>query len=367
MATRINFWELPIEDAQPDDTVPAYRGRGQVARVRFPEGGGGDGSVTSVGVSVPSGFEVANSPITSSGTIAIAFAAGYGLPTTAAMGQWSTAFGWGDHAQAGYASASAVALALAEKVDKEAGKGLSTEDYTTGEKTKLANVQAGATANASDSYLLNRANHTGTQAIGTIVNLQSALDTKVSTSDVRLSDAREWSASTVTQATAEAGASTARFAWTAQRVRQAVAAYTYDKATIDDMTGGGPAPAETYPDHGVLTTENLNDVRAAGVYGQPSTPNATLARNYPDTIAGVLEVLVLNADTTPYPIVTQRYTTNEGDQRIFIRRGGAQGGWNAWKQIAGPEIGTNAQGNKHISTSPPSGTSPGDIWYQVES
>lgn len=30
-------------------------------------------------------------------------------------------------------------------------------------------------------------------------------------------------------------------------------------------------------------------------------------------------------------------------------------------------IGTNAQGTKHISTSEPSGTSPGDVWYQVES
>lgn len=29
-------------------------------------------------------------------------------------------------------------------------------------------------------------------------------------------------------------------------------------------------------------------------------------------------------------------------------------------------LGTNAQGNKTISTSEPSGTQPGDIWYQVE-
>ena len=34
---------------------------------------------------------------------------------------------------------------------------------------------------------------------------------------------------------------------------------------------------------------------------------------------------------------------------------------------SGFRVGTNAQGNKTISTEPPSGTSPGDIWYQVES
>lgn len=37
------------------------------------------------------------------------------------------------------------------KVDKVAGKGLSTEDYTTTEKTKLSNIAANATANAPSS------------------------------------------------------------------------------------------------------------------------------------------------------------------------------------------------------------------------
>lgn len=43
--------------------------------------------------------------------------------------------------------------ALADKVDKVAGKGLSTNDYTTPEKTKLAGVAAGATANADTDSL----------------------------------------------------------------------------------------------------------------------------------------------------------------------------------------------------------------------
>lgn len=40
-----------------------------------------------------------------------------------------------------------VSTALAEKVDKQAGKGLSTQDYTTAEKSKLAGIEAGAQAN----------------------------------------------------------------------------------------------------------------------------------------------------------------------------------------------------------------------------
>lgn len=37
-----------------------------------------------------------------------------------------------------------IVIALANKVDKEAGKGLSTNDYTTIEKNKLAGIEAGA-------------------------------------------------------------------------------------------------------------------------------------------------------------------------------------------------------------------------------
>ena len=47
----------------------------------------------------------------------------------------------------------ALATALADKVDKEAGKGLSSNDFTSAEKTKLAGVAAGATANADTDSL----------------------------------------------------------------------------------------------------------------------------------------------------------------------------------------------------------------------
>jgi hypothetical protein len=50
--------------------------------------GGGSGTVTSVGLSLPTGFSVANSPVATSGTITVDFAAGYSLPTTARQNQW---------------------------------------------------------------------------------------------------------------------------------------------------------------------------------------------------------------------------------------------------------------------------------------
>lgn len=56
--------------------------------ILIPAGDEPEGTVTSVGVSVPTGFSVSNSPITSSGTIAITFASGYSLPTTAKQSSW---------------------------------------------------------------------------------------------------------------------------------------------------------------------------------------------------------------------------------------------------------------------------------------
>lgn len=52
------------------------------------------------------------------------------------------------------------------------------ESFTTADQTKLAGIASGATANASDAQLRDRATHTGAQAIGTIEGLQDALDGK---------------------------------------------------------------------------------------------------------------------------------------------------------------------------------------------
>jgi hypothetical protein len=75
-------------------------------------------------------------------------------------------------------SGDAVYDALFTKVDKSGSKVLSDENYTTAEKTKLAGIEAGATANSSDATLFNRSNHTGSQPISTITNLQTTLDGK---------------------------------------------------------------------------------------------------------------------------------------------------------------------------------------------
>jgi hypothetical protein len=52
------------------------------------------GTVTSVDFSVPTGFAIANNPITTSGTLALTFAAGYSLPTNVKQSNWDDAYTW---------------------------------------------------------------------------------------------------------------------------------------------------------------------------------------------------------------------------------------------------------------------------------
>lgn len=69
---------------------------------------------------------------------------------------------------------------LDAKVDKVTGKSL--VDNT--EIAKLATVQANATQNNTDTYLLDRTNHTGAQTISTVSGLQAAIDSKANTLDL---------------------------------------------------------------------------------------------------------------------------------------------------------------------------------------
>ena len=127
------------------------------------------------------------------------------------------------------------------KVDKVFGKQLSDENYTLVEKNKLAGVAVEATKNATDAQLRDRATHTGVQPIASVEGLQDALGGKVVNTDPRLSDAREWTASIVAQAEAEAGTSTTAYKWTSQRVRQSILGWwntSTFKAKLDGIEAG---------------------------------------------------------------------------------------------------------------------------------
>lgn len=353
MAKRVNFWELPVEAAQPDDTLVAYRGRGKVARIKVDDVQG-SGTVTSVGLSMPAGFSVANAPVISSGTITVTFAAGYGLPTTTQMGQWSTAYSWGDHASAGYALASAVTSALAGKVDKVAGKGLSTEDYSTAEKSKLAGIEAGAQVNTVTSVAGKTGAVTlakGDVGLGNVDNtsdaekpistaVSAALSGKVDTSDARLTNSREWTASTVSQAEAEAGTATTRRAWTAQRVWQAITAWwnaSAAKSKLDGIQAGATANqtdayllnrANHTGTQAASTITGLATVATTGSYNdlanKPSIPTLPATVSQAEAEAGTATTTRLwTAQRVRQSTVAYAYSKTEVDALISAATSGA--------------------------------------------
>jgi hypothetical protein len=132
---------------------------------------GGAGTVTSVGLSLPAIFTVSNSPVESAGTL------------TAVLATQT----------AGLVFAGPASGAAAAPTFRQLGYG---------ELSGLPTLGGAAALN-----------------VGTTAGTVAAGD------DGRLSDAREWSAATVTQAEAEAGTGTARLAFTPQRVFQAAAAW----------------------------------------------------------------------------------------------------------------------------------------------
>src|SRR5690606_33676010 len=70
-----------------------------------------------------------------------------------------------------------------------------------------------------------------TDAVSSVNGRTGAVTGLVESSDSRLTNAREWSAETVSQAEAEGGTGTTRRAWTAQRIRQAIATANAATAT----------------------------------------------------------------------------------------------------------------------------------------
>lgn len=76
-------------------------------------GGGGGGTLTSIGLVMPTGFSVSPATLTADGSFTVSFATGYGLPTTADVNKGVTAYGWGNHADAGYLLSSTAAITYA--------------------------------------------------------------------------------------------------------------------------------------------------------------------------------------------------------------------------------------------------------------
>lgn len=121
----------------------------------------------------------------------------------------------------------------------------------------------------------------------------SGLPSVVLTGDSRLSDAREWTAATVSQSDAELGTSTARYAWTPERVKQAITALggvtppTVSTRLFDDFLSGFVTTLAT----------GMGTIFPATRSVVVSLSNTTGAAATQDTELGAPGLLVLNTGT----------------------------------------------------------------------
>lgn len=91
---------------------------------------GGSGTVTSVAMTVPTGLSVSGSPVTTSGTLAVSYTAGYSIPTTASQSNWDTAYGWGNHASAGYLTGSSTSTLTNKRITPRVSSTASASSVT---------------------------------------------------------------------------------------------------------------------------------------------------------------------------------------------------------------------------------------------
>lgn len=98
ISTSGTYPNFTITNSSPDQTVKLTSGTGISVTGTYPNftitnsSPSSGGTVTSVGLTAPTGMKVTGSPVTGSGTFALAMDTGYALPTTASQTNWDTAY-----------------------------------------------------------------------------------------------------------------------------------------------------------------------------------------------------------------------------------------------------------------------------------
>ena len=97
ISTSGTYPNFTVTNSSPDQTVVLTAGTNISITGTYPNftinaSGGGSGTVTSVDMTVPTGFKVSGNPVTTTGTLAVVYDTGYALPTSAKQTNWDTAY-----------------------------------------------------------------------------------------------------------------------------------------------------------------------------------------------------------------------------------------------------------------------------------
>ena len=150
----------PAHSAAANYTLTFPTTDGNNGQVLQTDGSGGlswttAGTVTSVGMSVPTGFSIANSPVTTSGTLAVTYASGYqGFTTT-------------ESTKLSGIETGATADQTAAEIKTAYESNSDTNAFTDANVTKLSGIETGAEVNNSDLYVIACSDETTALTTGT--------------------------------------------------------------------------------------------------------------------------------------------------------------------------------------------------------
>lgn len=235
----------------------------------------------------------------------------------------------------------ALIAAIAGKVDKVEGKGLSTEDYTTAEKTKLAGIEAGA-----NNYTLPTATASALGGIKVGDNL--AIDSSTGVLSGNYSAATT-SANGLMSST--------------------------DKSKLDGIAAG--ATAVTVDSS--ITSSSENPVQSAAIYTalagkvDTETGKGLSTNDYTDAEKTKLGGIEANANNYSLPAATTSALggVKVGSNLAIDANGVLSGNYsNASSSAAGlmsaaDKTALDAKPDVYVQASQPSGLKAGDIWFQI--
>ena len=234
-------------------------------------------------------------------------------------------------------------LIFANKVDKETGKGLSSNDYTANEKTKLAGIAAGAQVNVLEGIQRNGATVTVTNKIANISVPTKTSDLNNDSGYITSADVPEGAAASTTipamDGTATVGTETA-FA-------RGDHVHPSDTSKVDKVAGKG------------LSTEDYTSAEKTKLGGIAEGAQVNVVTNASSTGSGAAQTMTVSKGSTNYTTYTKAaldsslgakadassvYTKTEIDQKLP----GA----------------TNYKGTKATTSAlPSSGNATGDVWH----
>ena len=93
--------------------------------------GGGSGTLTSIGLVMPTGFSVSPATLTANGSFTVSFASGYSLPSTSSQSHWDTAYNFASNSKFGTAGTDYIPITLGSTTKNVLTAHQSLSDYYT--------------------------------------------------------------------------------------------------------------------------------------------------------------------------------------------------------------------------------------------